>query len=98
MFFFGYLPASCATLEVSNVMGGTAPYTITVTDASGCIASADINVEVIDVVCGNNPNNPKVEIRHNGRTRCVSQNAVQAHLNHGDSFGSCEFADETFVT
>jgi hypothetical protein len=64
-------------------------YTITVTDANGCTETATIEVEVIDVSCGNNPNNPKVEICHNGRTICVSQNAVQAHLNHGDTLGSC---------
>jgi hypothetical protein len=38
--------------------------------------------------CGNN--NDKVLICHNGITLCVSQNAVQAHLNHGDFLGSCE--------
>lgn len=117
----GYAPASCATLEIANVQGGTAPYTyewstgetttsievcpeestlytITVTDANGCSESTTIEVDVIDVSCGNNPNNPKVEICHNGRTRCVSQNAVQAHLNHGDTLGSCENSNEVFIT
>jgi len=37
--------------------------------------------------CGNNNN--KVYICHNGNTLCVSTNAVQAHLNHGDFLGPC---------
>ena len=67
----------------------TTSYTVTVTDDNGCSETATINVVVIDVRCGNNPNNPKVEICHVGRTICVSQNAVQAHLDHGDYLGSC---------
>jgi hypothetical protein len=37
--------------------------------------------------CGNN--NDKVLICHHGMTLCVSMNAVQAHLNHGDFLGNC---------
>lgn len=120
--YVGYAPASCATLEISNVMGGagsylyswstgetstsievcpqeTTSYTVTVTDANGCSETATINVEVIDVTCGNNPNNPKVELCHNGRTICVSQRSAQFHLNHGDSLGSCdESSNEVFIT
>jgi len=76
----------------------TTTYTVTITDANGCVSMANIEVEVVDVACGNNPNRPKVEICHNGRTICVSQNAVQAHLNHGDSLGSCDLSNEIFVT
>jgi hypothetical protein len=32
----------------------------------------------------------KVNICHNGHTICVSVNAIQAHLNHGDKLGSCD--------
>lgn len=118
--YFGYGPSECTTLEVSSVMGGTAPYsyewdtgattasievcpetttsyTVTITDANGCTEMATINVEVIDVTCGN-PNRPKVEVCHNGRTICISENAVQAHLNHGDTLGSCEESDRVFVS
>tara|TARA_R110002051_G_scaffold15064_2_gene47620 strand:+ start:7428 stop:13370 length:5943 start_codon:yes stop_codon:yes gene_type:complete len=65
-------------------------YVITITDANGCSISSEINVEVVDVQCGNNPKNPKVELCHNGKTICVSENAVRAHLNHGDILGSCD--------
>ncbi len=75
----------------------TTTYTVTITDANGCTASADIIVEVVDVACGNNPNRPKVQICHNGRTICVSQQAVQRHLDHGDTLGSCEDGDCNFV-
>ncbi|WP_111707744.1 T9SS type A sorting domain-containing protein [Lutibacter citreus] len=64
-------------------------YTVTVTDANGCTATADINITVENITCGNNSKNPKVEICHNGKSICVSKNSVQAHLNHGDSLGSC---------
>ncbi|MFC4634449.1 T9SS type A sorting domain-containing protein [Dokdonia ponticola] len=119
--FAGYTPLACTTLEVSTVIGGTAPYsyewstgetttsivacpetttsyTVTVTDTNGCSETATINVEVIDVSCGNNPNRPKVEICFNGNTLCVSENAVPALLNNGASLGSCENSDEIFVT
>lgn len=39
------------------------------------------------------PNGHKVSICHNGNTICVSFNAVQAHLNHGDFLGPCSSCD-----
>ena len=68
----------------------TTSYSVTITDANGCTAETIINVEVIDVSCGNSRRHPKVEICHKGRTICVSKYAVQYHLNHGDSLGSCD--------
>ena len=76
----------------------TTTFTITVTDANGCSVSSDVIVEVIDVACGNNPRNPKVEICHNGKTICVSIRAVQAHLNHGDELGSCDNANQLVIS
>ena len=38
-------------------------------------------------LCHNN--GKKVYICHNGNTICVNENAVQAHLNHGDFLGPC---------
>ncbi len=49
--------------------------------------------------CGNDSN--KVLICHKGKTICISKDAVQAHLNHGDHWGACngtaaamEFVDD----
>ncbi len=42
--------------------------------------------------CGNNNN--KVKVCHEGATICVAQNAVQAHLNHGDFLGPCAVCPE----
>jgi hypothetical protein len=33
--------------------------------------------------------NDKVLVCHKGQTLCISQNALQAHLNHGDQAGPC---------
>ena len=35
-------------------------------------------------------NNKKVYICHNGNTICVSINAINAHLDHGDVLGQCK--------
>jgi hypothetical protein len=87
--------ATTTSIEVCPEV--TTSYTVTITDANGCTATATIHVEVIDVTCGN-PNQNKVEICHKGRTICISENAVQAHLNHGDTLGSCEESNQVFVS
>ncbi len=76
----------------------TTTYTVTITDVNGCSVIADIQVEVIDVQCGNNPNHPKVQICHRGRSICIPRWAVQSHLNHGDTLGSCDDSSEIFIT
>ena len=51
---------------------------------------------VVDACSGNanyeycHPNNKKVYICHNGNTICVSVNAINAHLDHGDALGQCQ--------
>ncbi|WP_338358581.1 endonuclease [Yeosuana marina] len=115
--YYGYAPESCATIAISDVLGGVAPYSylwstdettnaitvcpeetttysVTVTDANGCALDAEIVVNVVDVQCGNNERHPKVEMCHNGRSICVSERAVQAHLNHGDVLGSCDTVND----
>ncbi len=69
-------------------------YTVTVTDANGCSAAAEVFVEVVDVRCGNNLD--KVQICHvtpgksgKSQTLCVAFESVAAHLAHGDYLGSC---------
>ncbi|NNF34124.1 MAG: T9SS type A sorting domain-containing protein [Saprospiraceae bacterium] len=109
--YTGYGVDECATIGVTAISGGVAPYqfnwstgettqiidvcpnstqiyTVIATDATGCEATAEITVDVIDVGCGTD-NNSKVQICHNGKTICVAQEAVQAHLNHGDTLGEC---------
>ncbi|WP_299122442.1 T9SS type A sorting domain-containing protein [uncultured Winogradskyella sp.] len=110
--YTGYDGANeCATIGVSAVTGGEAPYQfnwstgettqmidacpnstqvyiVTVTDATGCETTAVITVEVIDVGCGTGGNS-KVQMCHKGKTICVAQAAVQAHLDHGDTLGEC---------
>ncbi|HTG65685.1 MAG TPA: LamG-like jellyroll fold domain-containing protein, partial [Flavobacterium sp.] len=71
-------------------------YTVIITDAKGCQTTASINVNAINVQCGNSGD--KVMVCHNGQETCVSPNAVQAHLNHGDKLGSCNNTPATSIT
>jgi hypothetical protein len=74
-----------------------AVFTITVTDAAGCITSGTTQIQAEDVRClagksGNtkvsichktgNPNKPCISI-------CVDEADVAEHLRHGDYLGSC---------
>ncbi|WP_340063318.1 T9SS type A sorting domain-containing protein [Ascidiimonas aurantiaca] len=68
----------------------TTVYDLTVTDANGCTVSASITVEVEDVSCGRNPNNPKVEVCFRGRTLCISRFAVPSFLSRGATLGNCQ--------
>lgn len=86
---YSYLWSTGATTQsitVLNSIGvGDHTYTVTATDATGCNSGLDeVIVTVEDVRCGNN--NDKVRIYHNGRSICVSPNAIPAHLAHGDEF------------
>ncbi|MBR9756535.1 MAG: T9SS type A sorting domain-containing protein [Algicola sp.] len=68
-------------------------YTVEVSDSHSSL-SASFTVLVQDVVCSNNVNNGKVLICHvddegNYSTLCVSANAVENHLAHGDLLGAC---------
>ncbi len=73
------------TSSISVDEAGT--YTVTVTDAKGCPATASITISVVDVTCGKNHN--KVMVCHNGVLICVASNSVDAHLAHGDGLGAC---------
>jgi len=96
---YSYVWSTGETTETLEVCPEeTTTYTLTITDANGCSSSIDIEVEVIDVSCGNNPYNPKVKICHNGRTICVSQRAARWHLRHGDTLGSCDDTDQVFIS
>lgn len=85
---FAYNWSNGATTATINVCPSvTTTYTVTVTDAAGCTATDQVTVLVVDATCGNK--NDKVLVCHNGQEICISANAVQAHLNHGDYLGSC---------
>jgi hypothetical protein len=66
---------------------GTTTVTWKVTDACGNTATCSFTVTVTNPYCDNEKK--KVYVCHNGNTICVSINAVQAHLNHGDVLGPC---------
>ncbi|WP_375434835.1 T9SS type A sorting domain-containing protein [uncultured Hymenobacter sp.] len=74
-------------------VGAAGIYTVTLTDAKGCSASATLTIAVADVSCGNK--NEKVMVCHNGAAICVASAAVQAHLAHGDQLGACSAAKPT---
>lgn len=65
-------------------------YTLTVTDANSCTGTAHKTVTVIDIRGGNKSD--KVVICHKGKTNVVDDNAVPAHLNHGDILGDCNYS------
>jgi len=70
----------------------TTSYTVTVTDANGCVATDVVTVCAVNVTCignGNQQQIHKVYVCHNGNTLCVDQNAVPAHLAHGCTLGVC---------
>ncbi|MBD0725441.1 hypothetical protein B6A10_09650 [Flavobacterium sp. L1I52] len=73
------------TQSISVSVAGT--YTVTVTDAKGCQTTASIEINEVNVQCGNSGD--KVMVCHNGQEICVSSSAVQTHLNHGDKLGAC---------
>jgi hypothetical protein len=77
--------ATTASISVCPTV--TTSYTVTVTDAAGCIATDQVVVNVTDATCGNK--NDKVLVCHNGHEICISENAVAAHLAHGCTLGSC---------
>jgi hypothetical protein len=78
--------ATGATINVCPT--ATTSYTVTATDAAGCSATDQVTVNVTNATCGNK--NDKVLVCHNGHEICISENAVPAHLAHGDYLGSCD--------
>jgi hypothetical protein len=86
---YQYLWSNSATTQAIQV---TAPgtYTVTITDAKGCQATASVIIYSLNVQCGFGNN--KVMVCHRGNTICVAYNAVKAHLKHGDRLGACDGA------
>ena len=73
-------------------------YTLIVTDATGCSASDEVEVCVINVECSaGNSGKMKVEMcqipqgnPNNAHTICVSPSSVPAHLANGSLLGACD--------
>lgn len=92
---YNYLWSTGETTQTITVCPTTeTSYTVTVTDSEGCTSTDDVTVDVIDVRCGKKLN--KVEVCHippgnpdNAHTICISPNAVETHLAHGDHLGAC---------
>jgi hypothetical protein len=88
-------PPSCSgSATVTAMLMDTAQITVTVADANGCSASSSFWVYAEDARCfAGSSGNAKVQICHrNGTTWatiCVDQDAVAAHLAHGDYVGRC---------
>ncbi|GAB2960718.1 T9SS-dependent M36 family metallopeptidase [Hymenobacter coalescens] len=66
---------------------GSYTFTVTATDASMCVETAQVTIKVLDVRCGNRSN--KVLVCHNGKELCVDAVGAADHLAHGDSLGGC---------
>ncbi len=75
-----------STQSISVSAAGT--YSMVVSDAYQCTASASIVIKTLDVSCGKNSD--KVMICHNGKDICVTSADVQEHLDHGDYLGGCK--------
>lgn len=83
-----WTPGGATTQSFTVSPTATTTYTVQVTDAHSCTASDEVVVNVYDTRCGNNGN--KILVCHNGVTICISQDALEAHLGHGDKLDSCE--------
>jgi secreted PhoX family phosphatase len=86
---FNYAWSNGATTASITVCPTTkTQYAVSVTDINGCTATDSVDVCVKDVGCGTTKN-PKVVVCHRGNNICVADNAVNAHLAHGDYLGTC---------
>lgn len=75
--------ATTASITVSPVV--TTNYTLTVTDARGCVQQDVAQVRVLDIRCGSN----KVRMCRNNVNACVNTSQVPTRLNQGWVLGAC---------
>jgi hypothetical protein len=81
-------PQYSTEINPSNIAFLTTGYkniTLTV-DRGGCYSTITKEVDIFDTSCGKD----KVLVCHNGKTICISKNALPAHLAHGVCIGKCE--------
>lgn len=94
---YGYVWSSGSTVSTTTVSPLVqTTYTVTVTDANGCTATANKTVNVIDIRGGNKMD--KVVICHGFNSLTIAGNAVATHLEHGDNLGSCVTANRNAPT
>ena len=74
--------ATTASIKVSPTVATL--YTVMITDAKGCTATATKQIKVRNAACGN-----KVNVCHGGGTLCIDSKGVPDHLGHGDYLGAC---------
>lgn len=75
--------ATTASITVSPTV--TTNYTLTVTDARGCVQQDVAQVRVLDIRCGSN----KVRMCRNNVNACVNTSQVPTRLNQGWVLGAC---------
>jgi hypothetical protein len=67
----------------------TTNYTVAITDVNGCTTSRSVTINVINVSASESGSGKKTYLCHNGTTISVANQAVKAHLDHGDFLGPC---------
>jgi hypothetical protein len=87
-------PVCNGNATVTAILIDTTLITVTVTDANGCSGTSSFWVYSEDARCfAGNSSTAKVQICHRNNnswfTICVDQDAVAAHLAHGDYVGRC---------
>ncbi len=65
----------------------TTTYTVTITDANGCVTTCSITINVVDVRCG--PNLDQVVLCYNNQEICVPKSMVIGYLRLGAKLGNC---------
>jgi hypothetical protein len=70
-------------------------FTVSVTDANGCVATAQVTVNVLNPQTPGTTPGKKYSICHGSQTLNVNANALFAHLGHhmGDCLGNCSQAN-----
>ncbi|WP_460615617.1 PKD domain-containing protein [Hymenobacter seoulensis] len=79
--------AALANPVFAPTKAGVYTYTVTATSETGCTATQQVTLTVLDVRCGNKLE--KVSVCHGGKALCVDARDVVEHLNHGDQLGAC---------
>lgn len=98
---YNYSWSNGSSIAATTVSPQTATvYTVTVTDANGCTATAEKTIDVLDIRSGKKLD--KVTICHRTGSGqhaiSISKEDVADHLAHGDMLGSCIATQPTAAT